>query len=84
MLHTGAYWLMLTVRDAIPRSQPLATVIMERGKEVTNLSTMPHRRQVHVAADPDLSPVAKLDLNQRLMLRRLSELNTILDRLQVW
>ena len=25
VLHTAAYWLMLTVRDAIPRSQPLAT-----------------------------------------------------------
>jgi Transposase DDE domain group 1 len=26
VLHTAAYWLMLTVRDAIPRPQPLATV----------------------------------------------------------
>jgi hypothetical protein len=25
LLHTGAYWLMLKVRDAIPRPQPLAT-----------------------------------------------------------
>ena len=25
MLHTAAYWLMLTVRDAIPRPQALAT-----------------------------------------------------------
>jgi Transposase DDE domain group 1 len=25
MLHTGAYWLMLKVRDAIPKPQPLAT-----------------------------------------------------------
>ena len=25
VLHTAAYWLMLTVRDAIPRLQPLAT-----------------------------------------------------------
>ena len=25
MLHTVAYWLMLTVRDAIPKSQPLAS-----------------------------------------------------------
>ena len=25
MLHTGAYWLMLTVRDTIPKPQPLAT-----------------------------------------------------------
>ena len=25
VLHTAAYWLMLTVRDAIPRPQPLAT-----------------------------------------------------------
>ena len=25
VLHTGAYWLMLKVRDAIPRPQPLAT-----------------------------------------------------------
>ncbi|AHI27214.1 transposase IS4 family protein (plasmid) [Komagataeibacter xylinus E25] len=25
MLHTTAYWLMLTVREAIPRPQPLAT-----------------------------------------------------------
>ncbi len=25
MLHTAAYWLMLTVREAIPRPQPLAT-----------------------------------------------------------
>jgi hypothetical protein len=25
VLHTGAYWLMLGVRDAIPRPQPLAT-----------------------------------------------------------
>ena len=25
MLHTAAYWLMLTVRDAIPKPQPLAT-----------------------------------------------------------
>jgi hypothetical protein len=25
VLHTAAYWLMLTVRDAIPRQQPLAT-----------------------------------------------------------
>ena len=25
MLHTGAYWLMLRVRDFIPRPQPLAT-----------------------------------------------------------
>lgn len=24
MLHTGAYWLMLTVRDAIPKSRDLA------------------------------------------------------------
>jgi hypothetical protein len=24
VLHTGAYWLMLTLRDAIPRPQPLA------------------------------------------------------------
>jgi len=24
VLHTAAYWLMLTVRDAIPRPQPLA------------------------------------------------------------
>jgi len=26
VLHTAAYWLMLTVRDAIPKSQPLASV----------------------------------------------------------
>jgi hypothetical protein len=25
ILHTAAYWLMLTVRDAIPRLQPLAS-----------------------------------------------------------
>ncbi|MGI4811572.1 MAG: transposase, partial [Janthinobacterium lividum] len=25
VLHTAAYWLMLTVRDAIPKSQPLAS-----------------------------------------------------------
>jgi Transposase DDE domain group 1 len=25
VLHTGAYWLLLTVRDAIARSHPLAT-----------------------------------------------------------
>ena len=25
VLHTGAYWLMLKLRDAIPRPQPLAT-----------------------------------------------------------
>ncbi|KDU95570.1 transposase [Komagataeibacter rhaeticus AF1] len=25
VLHTAAYWLMLTVREAIPRPQPLAT-----------------------------------------------------------
>jgi Transposase DDE domain group 1 len=25
MLHTAAYWLMLTVRDAVPKSQTLAT-----------------------------------------------------------
>ena len=25
VLHTAAYWLMLTVRDAIPRPQPLAS-----------------------------------------------------------
>ena len=25
MLHTAAYWLMLTLRDAIPKPQPLAT-----------------------------------------------------------
>jgi hypothetical protein len=25
ILHTAAYWLMLEVRDAIPRPQPLAT-----------------------------------------------------------
>ncbi|CAM3019258.1 hypothetical protein AA15237_0541 [Komagataeibacter xylinus NBRC 15237] len=25
MLHTAAYWLLLTVREAIPRPQPLAT-----------------------------------------------------------
>jgi hypothetical protein len=25
VLHTAAYWLMLTVRDAIPRPQSLAT-----------------------------------------------------------
>src|ERR1700741_1937796 len=25
VLHTGAYWLLLKVRDAIPRPQPLAT-----------------------------------------------------------
>jgi len=25
VLHTGAYWLMLTLRDAIPKAQPLAT-----------------------------------------------------------
>ena len=25
MLHTAAYWLMLTVRDAIPKPQTLAT-----------------------------------------------------------
>jgi hypothetical protein len=25
VLHTAAYWLMLTVRDAIPKLQPLAT-----------------------------------------------------------
>jgi DDE family transposase len=24
VLHTAAYWLMLTVRDAIPKPQPLA------------------------------------------------------------
>jgi hypothetical protein len=24
VLHTGAYWLMLKLRDAIPRPQPLA------------------------------------------------------------
>ena len=24
MLHTAAYWLLLTVRDAFPRPQPLA------------------------------------------------------------
>ncbi len=26
ILHTAAYWLMLKLRDAIPRPQPLATV----------------------------------------------------------
>ena len=25
MLHTAAYWLLLTVRDAIPKPQPLAS-----------------------------------------------------------
>ena len=25
ILHTAAYWLVLSVRDAIPRPQPLAT-----------------------------------------------------------
>jgi hypothetical protein len=25
VLHTGAYWLLLKLRDAIPRPQPLAT-----------------------------------------------------------
>jgi hypothetical protein len=25
VLHTGAYWLMLALRDAIPKPQPLAT-----------------------------------------------------------
>jgi len=25
VLHTGAYWLLLTIRDAIPSPQPLAT-----------------------------------------------------------
>ena len=25
MLHTGAYWLMLKIRDATPRPQPLDT-----------------------------------------------------------
>jgi Transposase DDE domain group 1 len=25
VLHTGAYWLLLALRDAIPRPQPLAT-----------------------------------------------------------
>ena len=25
MLHTAAYWLMLTVRDAIPKTRELAT-----------------------------------------------------------
>ena len=25
MLHTAAYWLMLAMRDAIPKPQPLAT-----------------------------------------------------------
>jgi len=31
VLHTGAYWLMLKLRDAIPRPQPLA------GAEFTTL-----------------------------------------------
>lgn len=26
MLHTAAYWLLLTLRDAIPKPQPLARV----------------------------------------------------------
>jgi len=25
VLHTGAYWLMLKIRDAVPKPQPLAT-----------------------------------------------------------
>jgi hypothetical protein len=29
VLHTAAYWLMLTVRDAIPKPQPLALALAE-------------------------------------------------------
>ena len=43
VLHTAAYWLMPTVRDAIPRPQPLATA------EFTTLRLRPLKRAARVA-----------------------------------
>ncbi len=52
VLHTAAYWLMLTVRDAIPKPQPLATAefatlarapAQDRRAHHRNRHTRPHR-----------------------------------------
>ena len=44
MLHTGAYWLMLKLRDAIPRPQPLAsaefTTLRARLLKIADLRAM--------------------------------------------
>ena len=55
MLHTGACWLMLKLRDAIPKPQPLAsaeftTLRMRRLKIAARITEMATRVRIAFAA----------------------------------
>jgi Transposase DDE domain group 1 len=66
VLHTGAYWLMLTLRDAIPRPQPLAraefTTLRLRLLKVAArvIETASRVRIAFAAACPDAALFASL------------------------
>ena len=47
VLHTAAYWLMLTVRDAIPKPQPLATRRVHDAAPATAQDRRAHHRDRH-------------------------------------
>jgi hypothetical protein len=66
VLHTAAYWLMLKVRDAIPRPQPLATAefttlrlrLLKLAARITEAAT--RVRIAFAAAHPDAALFASL------------------------
>ena len=47
VLHTAAYWLMLTVRDAIPKPHPLATAEFTTLRAAPAQDRRPHHRDRH-------------------------------------
>ena len=47
VLHTAAYWLMLTLRDAIPRAAPLARAEFATLKAETAQDRRPRHREGH-------------------------------------
>ncbi len=66
VLHTGAYWLMLTLRDTIPKPQPqataeLATMRMRLLKIAGRITETASRvRIAFAAASPEADLVASL------------------------
>ena len=51
VLHTAAYWLMLTVRDAIPRPQPLGQRRVHPPAHAPDQGRRPHHRDRDPGAD---------------------------------
>ena len=50
VLHTGAFWLMLALRDAIPKPQPLARAEFITLRMRPDQDRGPHRRDRHPGA----------------------------------